>query len=85
LQPLQPEHYPSRAEFCDWIIQNYQHVIWIGFINDAMFMRDRIMNWNSNSWALNTKEAHFQHRFSINMWCRIIVYRVIGPFDFNTA
>jgi hypothetical protein len=27
LQPLQPEHYPSRAEFCDWIIQNYQHVI----------------------------------------------------------
>jgi hypothetical protein len=88
VQNLQPADYPARVAFCRWLIGHQQLCGQILFTDEATFTRDGITNnRNSHSWALEnpfeTTETHFQHRFSVNIWCGVLNNLLIGPFAFQ--
>lgn len=85
IQALQPADYCACIEFSDWIIPNGQlippHLL---FTNKVMLTRNRMMNQShSYSWAFENPNArnviNFQHKFSVNICCRISDDRLIGP------
>lgn len=88
VQNLQPADYAARVTFCRWLIGQQQLSGQILFTDEATFTRDGITNTrNSHSWALEnpfaTTETHFQHRFSVNIWCGVLNNLLIGPFVFQ--
>ena len=88
VQHLQPADYAPRVDFCRWLIAHPQLCRKIMFTDEATFTRDGITNTrNSHSWAIEnpfqTRETHFQYRFSVNIWCGVLNNRLIGPFVFQ--
>jgi hypothetical protein len=54
------------------------------YTNEVQFTRDGITNTrNSHSWAHEhsheVAECHFQHRFSVNVWCGVLDSNLTGP------
>lgn len=85
VQHLQPEDYDRRMQFCRWINNNLCVVSRILFTDESTFTRDGINNTrNSHVWSDDnphaTVETHFQHRFSVNVWCGMVDNYLIGPF-----
>jgi hypothetical protein len=84
VQALQPLDYPAHLQFCQWIAAHHHLRKYILFNNGAQFTWDGVCNTHSHHWS-NTNphiamEIHFQHRFSVNIWCGIIRNHLIGPF-----
>ena len=82
-QNLHPEDSAMRLEFCHWLHTNRQLLPLILF-TVATFTRNGISNTrNSHRWSHEiphgTAETNVQRRFSINVWCGMIDYMLIGP------
>lgn len=88
VQALNPNDYPRRYEFCQWVINqlavNPALSSTILYTDEACFTRDGIFNsHNLHHWAeenphATSSRAH-QQRFSINVWCGIVGDHLIGP------
>jgi len=55
------------------------------FTDEAQFNRDGVNNTHSSHmWGDEnphaTVESNFQQRFSVNVWCAVLVDQLIGPF-----
>lgn len=77
----------NRLEFCQWIIDHRPTTYRTLFTDEAQFTRDGVFNSrNSHNWAENNphaiREAHSQHKFSVNVWCGMINSNLIGPHIF---
>lgn len=89
VQNLLPADEPLRLQFCQNLLQRANNdplfVNTILFTDEATFTRRGIFNWRNNHYydTVNphvTRERHFQHEFSINIWCGIVGNHLIGPF-----
>jgi AraC-like DNA-binding protein len=81
LQNLLPEDLPLRVQFCEWLLQQHEanpnFVKSILFTDECFFSRNGTFNiHNYHVWADENPHAihvnAFQHRFSINLWARIL-------------
>lgn len=90
VQNLLPGDLPVRSEFCQNLLnKNNEDPMFLRkilFTDEATFTRRGIFNWkNNHHYALENprlpKERHFQHEFSINIWCGIIDNFLIGPYQ----
>jgi hypothetical protein len=88
VQNLLPPDFVMRQTFCERILEihNRDHTFIgrIAFTDEATFTRRGVFNWrNSHVWSEENphviKEHHFQHEFSINVWCGIIGNCILGP------
>lgn len=73
-----------RINFSRWIIRNPRIVCRCLFTDEAQFTRDGVYNLrNSHIWAeqnpFATRQAHSQHKFSVNVWCGIFDNKLVGP------
>ena len=86
---LTPADYPSRMHFCNWYLN--QTILQADFANtvlftdEACFTHERIYNSrNSHFWSMENPHATIlrshQHRFCVNMWARIVVNFLLGPY-----
>ncbi|XP_023313016.1 uncharacterized protein LOC111693108 [Anoplophora glabripennis] len=89
VQQLMPQDPPGRFRFAQFLRrqQNADPTFYnkILFTDEATFTRRGVFNWrNSHSWELENphlpREQHFQHEFSINIWCGILSDNILGPF-----
>ncbi|XP_023311933.1 uncharacterized protein LOC111692257 [Anoplophora glabripennis] len=85
VQHLEPEDFPRRVEFCQWLNNNRNLYRYILFTDESQFTRDGINNThNMHQWSdVNphaTVESNFQRRFSVNVWCGMLYDQLIGPF-----
>lgn len=85
VQHLQPGDFAARLQFCQWINDNHGILSRLLFTDEATFTRDGINNTrNSHQWSEEnphaTVDTNFQYRFSVNVWCGMIDYQLIGPF-----
>lgn len=83
----EPHDCANRVHFCKWLNGNRQLYRVIMFSDEATFTRDGINNMhNMHIWADEnphaTVESHFQHRFSVNVWCGVVCDQLLGPFIF---
>jgi hypothetical protein len=86
VQHLLPTDHAERIAYCRWLIAN-RHLN-ILFTDESVFTRDGVTNQhNSHVYAQENPKAvtlhHFQHRFSVNVWCGIIGPYLIGPYIFE--
>lgn len=90
VQSLIPVDYPARLQFSRFLLNKHNDdptfLKKILFTDEATFTRRGIFNWrNSHSWELENphlpRVTHFQHEFSINVWCGIIGNCFIGPHE----
>lgn len=93
VQNLLPTDLPARLQFCQFLLHKHtQDPMFINkilFTDEATFTRRGVFNWHNNhAWELEnprlTRERHFQHEFSVNIWCGIIGDFIIGPFQLPT-
>lgn len=87
VQRLQAGDEIPRMNFSNWIIRNARILSRVLFTDEAQFTRDGVYNLrNSHIWAeenpFATREAHSQHKFSVNVWCGVIDNKLIGPHIF---
>jgi len=85
VQALLPTDLDSRMQFCHWLIEHQHLLEKILFTDEVNFNRDDINNTrNSHCWSIEnpheTYDKHFQHKFSVNIWCGIINNQLVGPF-----
>ncbi|XP_044260986.1 uncharacterized protein LOC123008968 [Tribolium madens] len=90
VQYLQPQDYPARVEFCQWLLRqhadNPNFLDRVIFTVESCFTRDGVFSSrNYHVWAGEnpnaTRPRAFQHRFSINLWAGILGDRIIGPVE----
>lgn len=90
VQNLLQNDLPARMEFCQILLnkknENPSFLNNILFTDEATFTRRGIFNWRNNHYyaLVNPhlpRERHFQHEFSVNIWCGIIHNYLIGPFE----
>lgn len=90
VQNLLPNDSAARLEFSQFLLgkQNDDNMFLnkILFTDEATFTRRGVFNWRNNHYySIDnphvTKERHFQHEFSVNVWCGIIGDNLIGPFE----
>lgn len=90
VQNLLPNDLPRRLQFCQSMLGKInQDPIFLKkvlFTDEATFTRRGVFNWRNNHYydfanPHQYKETHFQHEFSINIWCGIIGDNFIGPFE----
>jgi hypothetical protein len=91
IQALNPEDYPRRYNFCEWLVTYYKllykilHLLKMLFTDEANFSRNEVLNLrNMHSWAyINlhvVREVHHHHLFSINVWSGIFGNELPEPF-----
>lgn len=78
-----------RREFCNFYLRTlqqdplfYRKIIWTDectFTNNGIFNRNIHRYWSQENPRF-VIENHFQHRFSVNVWCGLLGDRLIGPF-----
>ena len=88
VQHLQDGDHAQRVEFCTWIADHPRLCKNILFTDEAIFTRSGYYNshnfhWWSEENPKKTVKRHFQHRFSVNVWCGVIDSCLIGPFVFE--
>lgn len=90
VQNLLPVDLPARLNFCQWLRTQQTNdptfFSRILFTDEASFNRHGVFNWrNSHTWAEENPHLslsnHFQHQFSINVWCGIVGDYVLGPYE----
>lgn len=90
VQNLLPTDLPARLNFCNFLNQKQDldpdFPKKILFTDEATFTRRGVFNWrNNHSWEQENphaiRERHFQHEFSINIWCGIVGNFIIGPYE----
>jgi hypothetical protein len=86
VQHLQPQDYPARVEFCQWLLRqhadNPNFLDRVIFTDESCFTRNGVFNSrNYHVWAGEnpnaTRPRAFQHRFSINLWAGILGDRIV--------
>lgn len=89
VQKLQPEDYPRRVEFCEWIVRKNEedenftkNVLWT---DESFFTQDGC--FNSHNWHYydienphRTWQRNSQHRWKFNIWAGITNDQIIGPY-----
>ena len=78
----------QRSDLCHWITAHPELLSVILFIDEASFTRDGINNSrNMHTWSHENphvaRVTNFQRRFSVNVWCGVLVNGLIGPFVFD--
>ena len=84
---LEPVDIGSQLEFCHQINSYPLMICNILFTDEAHFTHDGVNNTrNFHLWDHDNPhrivKSNYQHRFSINMWCGVICYQLIGPYIF---
>ena len=85
---LEPGDHAQRFDLCHWIIAYPELLSVILFTDEASFTRDGINNSrNMHTWSHENphvaRVTNFQRRFSVNVWCGVLVNGLIGPFVFD--
>lgn len=93
VQHLLPEDYNKRINFCQWLIRqctrdpNFLSCLLV--TDESCFTRNGITNFrNTHTWSdenpHTTAITHYQHTFSLNVWCGLLGDNLIGPFFLPT-
>ena len=87
VQRLEAGDEERRMNFSRWVVRNQRVFRRCLFTDEAQFTRDGVYNSrNMHIWAADnpraTREAHSQHKFSINVWCGIYDNKLVGPHIF---
>ena len=91
-QDLYGNDFLKRVHFCNWIrrkmrtdVSFFSHVLFsdeANFANTGNVNRHNVHDWaNENPRWMRT--VLFQHPWSVNCWCGIVVNHVIGPYFFE--
>ncbi|KAK4319067.1 hypothetical protein Pmani_009961 [Petrolisthes manimaculis] len=88
VQHLQPGDAARRLEFSTWLQDHPQLCKYVLYTDEAIFTRCGYRNTRNDHYWLKeipkkTAESHFQHRFSVNVWCGIVGDQLIGPHIFE--
>ena len=83
VQHLRPGDFAERLEFRKWLNGSRQLHRYILFTDEGQLNCDGVNNiHNSHVWADKnphaTVESNFQLRFSVNVWCAVLDYQLIG-------
>lgn len=93
VQDLLPQDLPTRLHFCRWLLNEHNNdstfLSRVLFTDEATFTRRGMLNTrNSHTWSDENphvaKTTHFQHEFSVNVWCGIIGDHLLGPYELPT-
>jgi len=75
VQHIGPGDFAQRLEFCKWLNSCRQLHHYVLFTDKVHFNRA----WEDEN-PHATVESNFEIRFSVNVWCAVLDYRLIGPF-----
>ena len=78
VQHLEPGDHAQRMDLCHWVNAHPELLNVILFTDEASFTRDGINNLrNVHTWAHHNPHStcvtHFKRRFSLNVWCGMLV------------
>lgn len=89
VQELLPHDYNKRRHFSQWLIRkctrdpNFLSRMLV--TDESCFTRNGITNYrNTHTWddenPHTTATTHYQHTFSLNVWCGLLGDNLVGPF-----
>lgn len=92
VQKLEPEDYPRRVEFCQWLLRQNEadenflsKIVWT---DESLFTREGVFNRHNSHFYSEvnpylTRDRGFQHRWRLNVWAGICGDQILGPCLFD--